>query len=290
MARDYANNVIHMQEQHPHQHAQHAEQNLIAKHAELTKQIRSFTLRARRLSTQRQHIFDALQQEYILQTSTGMLNFAQTFRHNHVAPVTLEIGCGMGETLWYLVENNPQQNFIGIEVHRPGIAKFLEKIRDAKPANHETNQQNCYQQNHHNYNNVRLYNEDAIVVLQQCIPDNSISKILMFFPDPWPKQRHHKRRLIQPKFATLICAKLTQSGTFHLVTDSQNYMEYSHKILTTTEGFKEKLSSSSNALQSTHPHQHSHSLPVITKFAQRAIDQGATIWELVMQKITNHLP
>lgn len=268
------------------------------KHRHRSRHIRSFAPRARRLTPQRQRAFDELQQQYILEIKAGATGLTTCLNTFPVAqPITLEIGFGMGEMLWHLVQNHPDCNFIGIEVHRPGIANFLAKLKTAA-----TLQQRPY-------NNVRLFNDDAVVVLKKCIPEQSLKKIMLFFPDPWPKKRHHKRRLVQPSFTALIAAKLEPAGTFHMITDCQSYAEHSQSVLAATPNLQEQQvkciwgpeqakaeTPSSLAQAEFRPAAQTNSpplaqilaqttaLPLITKFAQRALDQGSKIWELVFSK------
>ena len=131
---------------------------------------------------------------YGLSLDDELLDFNKIF--GRVAETILEIGFGMGDTLVEMAEQNPQKNFIGIEVFRPGIGSILQQI-DARQLK-----------------NIRIIHHDAVEVLQNYIADNSLAGVQIFFPDPWPKRRHHKRRLIQEKFAKLIQQKLKSQGFF----------------------------------------------------------------------------
>lgn len=187
----------------------------------IIRQIRSFVRRQGRLSETQQYALDHLADKYCLKLEQGMLNFAEIFGRS--APCVLEIGFGMGQSLVAQAQQNPEQNYIGIEVHRPGIGNVLAAIEA------------------HYLTNIRLFNADAVEVLHRCIPDNSLSAVQLFFPDPWPKRRHLKRRLVQPPFVELIRQKLMVGGRFHLATDWQNYAEQMMAVLTAAPGFKNAI-------------------------------------------------
>lgn len=129
------------------------------------------------------------------------------------APLVVEIGFGMGASLLETAAQHPEWNFIGIEVHRPGVGAFLRQVHDRQLMN------------------VRVYCHDAVEVLKSALPDYSMDRCCIFFPDPWPKKRHHKRRLIQPDFINLITQKLKIGGVLHLATDWENYAEHMLHVL-----------------------------------------------------------
>ena len=156
-----------------------------------------------------------------------------------------------------MAQKYPEQNFIGIEVFQKGIVTLLTQLK-ALPLD-----------------NIRIYSEDALLVLQQSIPNNSLDKILIFFPDPWPKKRHHKRRLIQTKFIQLIQNKLKPAGILHIATDWENYAEHITTVLKNSTNF--------TTLE----------LPVSlldrasTKFEQRGKKKGHKIFDLLYQNQLN---
>lgn len=121
------------------------------------------------------------------------------------APVWLEIGFGNGDMLMRLAQLMPAKNFIGVEVHRPGVGRLLHNIQTRT------------------FNNVRVVMDDAVEFLNNQVADNTIERILLLFPDPWHKKRHHKRRIVNGEFAQLLAAKLTSGGVFHAATDWQDY-------------------------------------------------------------------
>ncbi len=174
------------------------------------------------------------------------------FANNY--PVTLEIGFGNGESLATMAENNPDRNFIGIEVHRPGVGHLLRIVLEKK------------------LTNIRLFDTDAIEVLQHAIPDHSLDCVQLFFPDPWHKKRHHKRRIVQTSFLTLIHSKLKTGGRFHAATDWENYAEHMMETLNAHPGF----------INSTEPNyaERPDSRP-LTKFENRGLRLGHGVWDMI---------
>jgi tRNA (guanine-N7-)-methyltransferase len=151
------------------------------------RKIRSFVKREGRISATHQAALEESWFNYGLSVADGQLNLTEVFGRD--APCILEIGFGNGQCLLTLAQRYPEYNFIGVEVHTPGVGALL------------------YHANQENITNIRVYSEDAIAVLSECIPQQSLSALLLFFPDPWPKQRHHKRRLVQSSFAELVARK-----------------------------------------------------------------------------------
>ncbi len=173
--------------------------------------IRSFVRRAGRLTPPQQRALDELWPELGIDFSGQELNLDQVFGRS--APKTLEIGFGNGTTLVQQAEENPSHDFIGIEVHEPGVGRCL---RAAKQAG---------------LSNLRLIAHDAIEVLQTQLPANSLQRINLYFPDPWPKKRHHKRRIVQDSFLSLCARCLQQGGALHVATDWENYAEHISETL-----------------------------------------------------------
>ncbi|MDH3343450.1 MAG: tRNA (guanosine(46)-N7)-methyltransferase TrmB, partial [Gammaproteobacteria bacterium] len=138
-----------------------------------------------------------------VEPSSEMLDLDQVYGRS--APRILEIGFGMGESLAAMASAHPENDYLGIEVYRPGVGSLLRQVGE----NGSTN--------------VRVISEDAVIVLAKMIPDNSLDRLQLFFPDPWHKKRHHKRRIVQPDFVALICKKLKPGGVFHMATDWQAY-------------------------------------------------------------------
>ncbi len=153
-----------------------------------------------------------------LQLTDGPLDLVQAF--NKQQPVHLEIGFGMGESLASQAKDNPDVNYLGVEVHRPGVGHLLIQLRDF------------------NLTNVRVFAEDSIEVLKQCIPDGSLDRVQVFFPDPWPKKRHHKRRIMQKAFVDRLKQKLVPGGMIHFATDWSPYAEDVEALFHSLSGFR----------------------------------------------------
>ncbi len=220
------------------------------------RQIRSFVRRQGRVSETQQYALTHLWAKYGLSLAQGKLNFNEVFAGE--AAVVLEIGFGMGHSLISQAQQNPQQNYIGIEVHTPGIGNVLVAIEQ-------------YQ-----LTNLRLFNADAVEVLKHCIPADSLALVQLFFPDPWPKRRHHKRRLVQPALVELIRQKLKNAGHFHLATDWQPYAEHMMTVLSEAPGFI-------NAVAPKHYSPRPPERP-LTKFELRGQQLGHEVFDLVFVK------
>lgn len=164
----------------------------------MQRTIKSFVHRAGRMSPRQQLGLEQLMAHYTLPHETAW-DFAQIFARE--ADTIVEIGFGMGASLLTMALEHPEVNFIGIEVHRPGVGSLAADIHE-------------YQ-----LQNLRIASFDAVELFKQCIPDASLAGIQIFFPDPWPKKRHHKRRLIQPEFVRLLVQKLKSHGFVHCATD-----------------------------------------------------------------------
>jgi len=179
-----------------------------------------------------------------------VLDFNQIFQRD--AETILEIGFGMGDTLVAMAEQEPDKNFIGIEVFRPGIGAILNQIHAKQ------------------LKNIRIIYHDAVEVLQNNIADHNLAKIQIFFPDPWPKRRHHKRRLIQSEFIDLVRQKLKPNGILHIATDWEDYAKYITKILDQAKGWCNLTEKN----QFNRP---------ITKFEQKGKKLNHQIWEMIYQ-------
>ena len=171
-----------------------------------TRAVRSFVRRAGRMTVGQQRAMGALWPLYGIEAGSGQLDLEQHF--GQAAPVNIEIGFGNGENLVAAACRSPEQNFLGIEVHEPGIGHCLLRIEEF------------------GLSNVRLLREDAVHILRDCIATASISRTNLYFPDPWPKKRHHKRRLVQPSFVSDIARILLPGGIFHVATDWPAYAEH----------------------------------------------------------------
>jgi tRNA (guanine-N7-)-methyltransferase len=219
----------------------------------IPRRIRSFVLRQGRMTSAQQSGLELLPQKG-LSREQGVLNCENVFGRN--APIVLEIGFGMGTSLLQMAQAAPEKNFIGIEVHRPGVGKLLHDMADA------------------GIENIRVYCDDAVDVLQQCIADNSLAAVQIFFPDPWHKTRHHKRRLIQPEFVQLLHNKLQLGGKLHIATDWQDYAEHILAVMQAAPNFR-------NCGQdfASRPEYRPK-----TKFEQRGERLGHGVWDIIFEK------
>lgn len=211
--------------------------------------IRSFVHRQKKLSKAQQQAFLTLSQ----QKEVSLLDFKTLFRRE--AYTVLEIGFGMGDSLLQQAILYPENNYLGIEVHRPGIALLLTQIERFK------------------LDNIKVFYADATEILVHSFPKHSLDLIQIFFPDPWPKTRHHKRRLIQPKFIELLHEKLKLNGKLHLATDWENYAQHMLKTL-------ENSSQWQNTIEKNQFIPRPLSRP-LTKFEKRGQQLGHKIWDLV---------
>lgn len=218
--------------------------------------VRSFVLRQGRLTASQKRAMEFYWPDYGLRTEAGLINAEKTFgRH---APWVLEIGFGNGQSLLKMMAQESDKDFIGIEVHRPGVGGLI----------NSTQQQGL--------RNLKIYNEDALDVLNLAIPDESLSRVQLFFPDPWHKKKHHKRRIVQAEFAALVCRKLKNGGVFHLATDWQNYAEHMLNVMTAAPGF-------TNLAGSKHFVPRPAYRPV-THFEQRGQRLGHGVWDLMFER------
>ena len=217
--------------------------------------IKSFVLRQGRLTRGQQQALDQLWSVYGIDYSTKQLDLDACFERS--APVILEIGFGNGESIMQQAAANPQNNYLGIEVHRPGVGHLLRLANEA------------------GITNLRVINHDAVEVLQQQIADASLAGVQLFFPDPWHKKRHHKRRIVNAKFIQLIFTKLIPGGLFHLATDWQDYAEYMLEQMEQANGFSNIAGKGNYADKMERP---------ATKFEHRGQRLGHGVWDLVYRK------
>jgi len=217
--------------------------------------IRSFVPRQGRATAGQKKAMEQLWDDYCLDSAQDF-DCQQVFGRD--APLIIEIGFGNGSGLAEMAVANPDLNYLGIEVHRPGVAHLLLLLK--KNA----------------ISNVKIYHNDAIEILQQKIPDNLVLGVHLFFPDPWQKRRHHKRRIVRPDFVNLLVKKLTPGGYFHAATDWQHYAE---DMLRTLSANQNLANQSPTKQFCSRP----DSRP-LTKFEQRGLRQGHQVWDLVFKK------
>jgi len=175
------------------------------------RSIRSFVLRKGRLTSAQQIALDELWPYYGIESAETVLDFDDYFERP--AEVILEIGFGNGESTWQMAQFETDKNFIGIEVHEPGVGHLLMALEK------------------HGIENVRVACEDAVPFMQQRIAAGSLAGVRIYFPDPWPKKRHHKRRIIQPGFVAQLARCIAKGGILHLATDWQPYAEHMLEVM-----------------------------------------------------------
>ena len=207
--------------------------------------------RAGRLTPGQAHALQELWPVYGIDFSDELIDLKAVF--GRAARRVLEIGFGNGETLVEQAVANPSMDFIGIEVHEPGVGRCLLQAHAA------------------GISNLRLIRHDAIDVLQYQIPDASLRRTNLYFPDPWPKKRHHKRRILQHDFLQLLSRKIEPDGTFHIATDWQNYAEQIDELIASDNNFR---------LSERRAHRGGDPLDrSTTKFERRGFRQGHKIWD-----------
>jgi tRNA (guanine-N7-)-methyltransferase len=178
--------------------------------------IRSYVLRQGRFSPAQQRAYAELMPRLGIAFRAQPLDFKALFGRE--APVILEIGSGMGETTARIAAENPESDYVAIEVHAPGVGSLLRRVEKE------------------GLTNLRIVQHDAVEVLRDMVPAGSLAGIHVFFPDPWPKKRHHKRRLVQPAFAELAASRLARGGRLHVATDWQEYADQILAVLSVVPG------------------------------------------------------
>ena len=216
--------------------------------------IRSFVTRAGRLSIAQARALETLGPQFLVGFDKAPLDFAQTFGRS--APTVLEIGFGMGDTTSHIAKGMPDKDFIGVEVHTPGVGSLLKQIGEQE------------------LTNLRLIQHDAVEVLTHMIPAKSRAGVHVLFPDPWHKARHNKRRLIQAPFVKLLTERLAPGGYLHCATDWQEYAEQMLEVLGAEKGL-------SNTAEGYAPQP---AYRPLTKFENRGLRLGHGVWDLVFVK------
>ncbi len=229
------------------------EQNVPEEHK---RRIRSFVLRTGRMTAGQQRGMDEFWPKWGLTLDQGMINPVEVFERE--APLVLEIGFGMGDSLLEQAKTMSDHNFIGIEVHTPGVGRLMAEAGDA------------------GLTNLRAYEDDAIEILKQCIPDGSLDLLQLFFPDPWHKKRHHKRRIVQAEFAQLVRQKLKVGGRFHMATDWENYAEHMVEVMQQADGYENTATDGDYVPRPD-------SRPV-TKFEKRGERLGHGVWDIIYRR------
>lgn len=220
------------------------------------RKIRSFVLREGRLTKGQQRSLDLFWPTMGLAYQTEQYDFTTVFGRS--SELVLEIGFGMGKSLVAMAKAAPERDFIGIEVHKPGVGACLGEA--------ETE----------GVTNLRLFEHDAVEVLRDCIPDGSLGTVQLFFPDPWHKKRHHKRRIVQHDFVQMIRSKLKIGGVFHMATDWENYAEHMLEVMSGAEGYQNLASDGQYVPRPDHR--------PLTKFENRGVKLGHGVWDLMFKR------
>ena len=215
--------------------------------------IKSFVLRTGRVSNRQQQGLDHWLTDYVMPELGSSWCLSTEFRR--IADTVVEIGFGMGASLLTMAKMRPDLNFIGVEVHLAGIGSLVADLHDES------------------ITNVRVAPYDAVEVFKHSLADNSLEGVQIFFPDPWPKLRHHKRRLIQTEFIDMLVRKIKPGGFIHCATDWQNYAEHLHAVLSAQpELCNQNADSGFSPRPDTRP---------LTKFEQRGTRLGHGVWDLI---------
>lgn len=276
--------------QHP-EHTGHPEHPGHPEHIR-HRRIRSFVRREGRLTPGQEKALTEQWGDYGLDYTSETIDLDTLFARS--APTTMEIGFGNGECLLSLATTNPDENFIGVEVHRPGVGRILRRMAEA------------------GLSNIRVSQHDAVEVLSDQIPNASLDRVLLFFADPWHKKKHHKRRIVQAEFAQLVARKLKPNGIWHMATDWQHYAEWMVDVMQSQPQFI-NLAHQDSSLQTVGTNVHldsedrahcegrannedqaminlaEHCVPrpatrPVTHFEKRGEKLGHGIWDLVYQK------
>jgi tRNA (guanine-N7-)-methyltransferase len=220
------------------------------------REIKSYVVRGSRMSSAQRLAWQAYWPEFGLDPCAAGFTWRDIFGNDN--PLVLEIGFGMGSSLFEMARTFPQLNFIGIEVHPPGVGALLKLVGEAR------------------LENVRIFNCDANIVLDRCIPESSLYRLQLFFPDPWQKKRHHKRRLVQPAFVEKVCARLAPGGVLHMATDWQPYAEWMLEVLLAAPGF-------TNVSEDNGYCPRPEYRPT-TKFERRGLRLGHGVWDILFRR------
>ncbi|MDO6815381.1 tRNA (guanosine(46)-N7)-methyltransferase TrmB [Cobetia amphilecti] len=220
--------------------------------------IKSYVIRGGRMTQAQTRGLEEVFPRLGLRHEQGELNLEALFGRR--APLVIEVGFGMGKSLCEQAQANPDTDFIGIEVHAPGVGKLLDDVDKL------------------GLTNLRVYRHDALEVLADCVPAGCADTFQLFFPDPWPKKKHHKRRIVQPAFVELVRRVLKPGGHFHMATDWANYAEAMAEEMAEAPGF------ANTAPAETAPYVPRPDFRPLTKFEQRGERLGHGVWDLIFVK------
>jgi tRNA (guanine-N7-)-methyltransferase len=222
--------------------------------SDLHRPIRSFVLRQGRVSSAQARYHEEGMPRWGIPYRAERLDLDAVF--GRAAPRILEIGCGMGETTAAIAAAHPQNDYLGIEVHTPGVGSLLKEIALRE------------------LTNLRVVQHDAVEVVQHMLPEASLAGIHIYFPDPWPKKRHHKRRLIQPPFVALLASRLTAGGYIHCATDWEEYAQQMLEVL----GGEPLLANTAEGYAPRPDYR------PLTKFEQRGQRLGHGVWDVIFRR------
>lgn len=221
------------------------------------RQVRSYVLRQGRLTASQQRALQSAWPQFGIDFQEQPLDLDAEFGRQ--APRILEIGFGNGEALLRIAQQHPEMDYLGIEVHRPGVGHLLGLVERER------------------VRNIRVICHDAVEVLRQQIPDQSLDRLQLFFPDPWHKTRHHKRRIVQPAFVQLVAQKLRPGAHFHMATDWEDYARHMLSTMETAPGFENTVGQDKFAPRPDYR--------PLTKFEQRGLRLGHGVWDLIYRRI-----
>lgn len=218
--------------------------------------VRSYVVRGGRLTPGQRRGLEQ-HRDYLLETASDSVDWRKIF--GRAAPVVLEIGFGMGDSLCQMAAAELDKDFVGIEVHPPGVGRLLNNAAAAE------------------LHNLRVYLGDAVAVLDNCIPPQTLSRVQLYFPDPWHKKKHHKRRLVQPDFVAKVRRALALGGILHMATDWLPYAEHMAEVMAAAEGFENTVS---RGIYAPRPE-----FRPVTKFERRGQRLGHGVWDLLYRRV-----
>ncbi|MBW3139849.1 tRNA (guanosine(46)-N7)-methyltransferase TrmB [Ferrimonas balearica] len=221
------------------------------------RKIRSFVKREGRMTKGQSRAMEQYWPTMGLTHEQGLIDLAEVFGRE--APVVLEIGFGMGKSLVEMAKAEPEKNFIGIEVHGPGVGACLMYAEEL------------------GVTNLRLYQHDAVEILADCISDASLDRVQLYFPDPWHKKRHHKRRIVKEEFIASVRQKLKMGGLYHMATDWEHYAEHMVEEMNAAAGF-ENTATEGNFVPRP-------DFRPLTKFEARGHRLGHGVWDLIYRRV-----
>jgi tRNA (guanine-N7-)-methyltransferase len=219
------------------------------------KSIRSYVVRAGRMTPAQRQAFDGGWSRYGLKLCDGALDTEREFGAK--APLIVEIGFGMGDSLLQMAQAAPDCHFVGIEVHPPGVGSLMNAAAAVE------------------VDNLRLYLADATDVMRECIGAQSVDRLQLYFPDPWHKKKHNKRRIVQPDFVQMVRSRLRLGGVFHMATDWQPYAEQMLETMQRADGFSNCAVSDYARTPDYRP---------LTKFERRGARLGHGVWDLLFER------